>query len=71
MPQNRAYEYEYFGGQARLAPRPKMYRAMLDLRSYTQMTLALATSLVECGGVDAGHVSAKYAEFYEGFRLPC
>lgn len=34
----------------------------------TQMTLALATSLVECGRVDAKHVSAKYAEFYEGWR---
>ncbi len=34
----------------------------------TQMTLALATSLVECGWVDAKHVSAKYAEFYEGWR---
>jgi ADP-ribosylglycohydrolase len=34
----------------------------------TQMTLALATSLVECGHVDAAHVSAKYAEFYESWR---
>ena len=32
------------------------------------MTLALATSLVECGRVDAAHVSAKYAEFYESWR---
>lgn len=34
----------------------------------TQMTLALATSLVECGRVDAEHLSAKYAEFYEPWR---
>ena len=34
----------------------------------TQMTLALATSLVECGRVDAARVSAKYAEFYEPWR---
>lgn len=34
----------------------------------TQMTLALATSLVECGRADAAHVSAKYAEFYESWR---
>jgi len=34
----------------------------------TQMTLALAASLVECGGVDPKHVSGKYAEFYEGWR---
>jgi len=34
----------------------------------TQMTLALATSLVECGYVDAAHVSANYAEFYESWR---
>ena len=34
----------------------------------TQMTLALATSLVERGRVDAKHVSSKYAEFYEGWR---
>lgn len=34
----------------------------------TQMTLALATSLVECGHVDAAHVSAKYPEFYESWR---
>jgi poly(ADP-ribose) glycohydrolase ARH3 len=34
----------------------------------TQMTLALATSLVERGLVDAAHVSAKYAEFYEPWR---
>ena len=34
----------------------------------TQMTVALATSLVECGRVDDEHVSAKYAEFYEGWR---
>jgi len=34
----------------------------------TQMTLALAASLVECGCVDAEHVSAKYAEFYEPWR---
>jgi poly(ADP-ribose) glycohydrolase ARH3 len=34
----------------------------------TQMTLALAASLVECGAVDAARVSAKYAEFYEPWR---
>ncbi len=34
----------------------------------TQMTLALATSLVEHGRVDAAHVSASYAEFYEPWR---
>jgi poly(ADP-ribose) glycohydrolase ARH3 len=34
----------------------------------TQMTLALATSLVELGRVDAARVSAKYAEFYEPWR---
>ena len=34
----------------------------------TQMTLALATSLVEHGRVDATRVSAKYAEFYESWR---
>ncbi len=34
----------------------------------TQMTLALATSLIECGRVDAAHVSGKYAEFYESWR---
>lgn len=34
----------------------------------TQMTLALAASLIECGAVDAAHVSAKYAEFYEPWR---
>jgi poly(ADP-ribose) glycohydrolase ARH3 len=34
----------------------------------TQMTLALTTSLVECGLVDAARASAKYAEFYEGWR---
>jgi poly(ADP-ribose) glycohydrolase ARH3 len=32
------------------------------------MTLALATSLVECGRVDSAHVSAKHAEFYESWR---
>ena len=34
----------------------------------TQMTLALLASLVEQGSVDAAHVSAKYAEFYEPWR---
>lgn len=34
----------------------------------TQMALALATSLVECGRVDAAHASAKFAEFYEPWR---
>jgi poly(ADP-ribose) glycohydrolase ARH3 len=34
----------------------------------TQMTVALAASLVECGCMDAEHVSAKYAEFYEPSR---
>ena len=34
----------------------------------TQMALALATSLIEQGRVDAAHVSAKYAEFYEPWR---
>jgi poly(ADP-ribose) glycohydrolase ARH3 len=34
----------------------------------TQMTLALAASLVECGRVDAAHVSSKYAEFFEPSR---
>jgi len=34
----------------------------------TEMTLALASSLAECGRVDAAHVSAKYAEFYEPWR---
>jgi poly(ADP-ribose) glycohydrolase ARH3 len=32
------------------------------------MSLALATSLVECGRVDAEKVSTKYAEFYEPWR---
>lgn len=34
----------------------------------TQMTLALAASLAQCGRVDAAHVSAKYAEFFESWR---
>jgi len=34
----------------------------------TQMALALATSIVEQGRVDAAHVSARYAEFYEPWR---
>jgi len=34
----------------------------------TQMTLALAVSLVERGRVDAAHVAAKYAEFYQPWR---
>lgn len=34
----------------------------------TQMTLALATSLVEQGRLDAAHVAAKYAAFYEPWR---
>ncbi len=34
----------------------------------TQMTLALAASLMECGRVDAEHVSAKYAEYYKPWR---
>ena len=34
----------------------------------TQMTLALARSLVECGLVDAAHASSIYAEFYEPWR---
>ena len=32
------------------------------------MTVALAASLVECGHIDAEHVSRKYAEFYEPWR---
>jgi poly(ADP-ribose) glycohydrolase ARH3 len=34
----------------------------------TQMAVALATSLVECGRVDAGHASVMYARFYEPWR---
>lgn len=34
----------------------------------TQMTLALAISLVEQGRVDPGHASARYAEYYEPWR---
>lgn len=34
----------------------------------TQMTLALASSLVQQGHIDAAHVSATYAEFYEPWR---
>jgi poly(ADP-ribose) glycohydrolase ARH3 len=34
----------------------------------TQMTLALAASLAECGRMDAAHVSAKYAEYFEAWR---
>jgi poly(ADP-ribose) glycohydrolase ARH3 len=34
----------------------------------TQMTLALATSLVESGRVDTAHVSAQYADFYQPWR---
>ena len=34
----------------------------------TQMTLALAASLVEVGRLSAEHVSSKYAERYEGWR---
>ena len=32
LPQNRAYKYEYYGGRAVLSPRPKAYRALLELR---------------------------------------
>ncbi|MFZ5832884.1 MAG: ADP-ribosylglycohydrolase family protein [Planctomycetota bacterium] len=34
----------------------------------TQMTVALAASLVSRGHVDAAHVAAKYAQHYEGWR---
>jgi poly(ADP-ribose) glycohydrolase ARH3 len=34
----------------------------------TQMTIALAASLVESGRVDPAHVAAKYAERYQGWR---
>lgn len=34
----------------------------------TQMTLALATSLVERGHADSEHISSKYAEFYQSSR---
>src|SRR5262249_2339828 len=31
LPRNSAYKYEYFGGQAYLTARPKMFHAVLDL----------------------------------------
>jgi hypothetical protein len=31
LPRNAAYKYEYFHGRAWLSPRPKLYRAVLDL----------------------------------------
>src|SRR5689334_22055298 len=34
----------------------------------TQMTIALAESLINCGQVDAAAVSAKYAELYHPWR---
>ena len=52
----------------RFATLPKQGRGFGCYTDDTQMTLALATSLVEWGRVDAAHVSAKYAEFYEAWR---
>jgi hypothetical protein len=37
LPQNSAYKYEYFGGRAVLSPRPKCFRAILDLRPMTDL----------------------------------
>jgi GNAT superfamily N-acetyltransferase len=34
LPRCPAYKYEYFGGRAVLTPRPKLYHALLDLRTF-------------------------------------
>jgi hypothetical protein len=43
LPQNPAYKWEYFDGRAWLTPRPKMYHALLDLRSLDLAMAAPAT----------------------------
>ena len=45
LPQNPAYKYEYFDGRALLSPRPKTYRAVLDLHAF----------LKPAGGITAGN----------------
>ena len=42
LPQNPAYKYEYFDGRAWLTPRPKSYRALLDLRLFIRPISTLA-----------------------------
>jgi hypothetical protein len=37
LPQNSAYKYEYFGSRAVLSPRPKCFRAVLDLQPMTDV----------------------------------
>jgi GNAT superfamily N-acetyltransferase len=34
LPRSPAYKYEYFDGRAVLTPRPKLYHALLDLRTF-------------------------------------
>jgi GNAT superfamily N-acetyltransferase len=38
LPRHPAYKYEYLGGQAYLAPRPKFYHAVLDLEHFPSVT---------------------------------
>src|SRR5687768_11196121 len=35
LPRNAAYKYEYFADAAHIAPRAKVYHALLDLASFT------------------------------------
>jgi hypothetical protein len=37
LPRNSAYKYEYWDGRAVLSPRPKCYRAVLDLQPLTDV----------------------------------
>ena len=37
LPRNSAYKYEYFDGRAYFSPRPKCYRAVLDLQPMTEV----------------------------------
>lgn len=43
LPQNRAYKYEYFDGQAWLSPRPQSHHAVLDLASFNHPIPEMAT----------------------------
>ncbi len=43
LPQNAAYKYEYFDGQAWLSPRPHSYYAILDLQTFARPVSGITT----------------------------
>ena len=75
IPRNSAYKYEYFDGRAVLSPRPKCYRAVLDLRDEERDVFLLRQNgeltyeqIAEMHGCPVGTVKTRMRAALEKLR---